>query len=95
MPYFLASRFAAITMPSPLLPPPTQTGRPSKLESKAISQLAKNESPSTCRIRLLWRLIGNRDVNASSPSVEPKLFTLVEALENKWVYVQILDDGNA
>ena len=76
-------------MPSPLLPPQTQTGLPSKLESKAISQLAKNESPSTCRIRLLWRLIGNRDVTLSSSPVHAKLFTLAEALENEGGFVAV------
>ena len=51
MPNRLAKRLAAITMPSPLRPPPTHTGRPESDASIAISQLAKNVSPSTCRIR--------------------------------------------
>ena len=74
--------FAAITMPSPLLPPPTQTGLPSSLESKAISQLAKKLSPSTCKIRLFLALIGSKDVTLSSASVHAKLFTLAEIEEN-------------
>src|SRR5262245_50746182 len=51
-PNFFAARFAAITMPLPCRPPPTQTGWPSSLGSSATSQLAKKLSPSTWRMRL-------------------------------------------
>ena len=57
------------------LPPPTHTGRPSNFGSSAISQLAKKESPSMCKMRLLWALIGNRHATPSSVSVHPELFT--------------------
>src|SRR5579871_5202245 len=51
-PNFLAMRLAAMTMPLPCRPPPTARGRPAHSGCKAISQLAKKLSPSTCRIRL-------------------------------------------
>jgi hypothetical protein len=76
-------------------PPPTQTGLPSKLESKAISQLAKNESPSTCKIRLFLALTGNRHGKLFAPSVDPKLFTLAETEENRGFFGPVLGDGNA
>jgi hypothetical protein len=82
-------------MPSPLLPPPTQTGLPSNDESKAISQLAKKESPSTCKIRLFLALMDSRDVTLSASSVHAKLFTLVGALEKKGFCVPVLHDRNA
>src|ERR1700690_2362417 len=75
MPYFFASRLAAITMPSPRLPPPTHTGRPSSFGSSAISQLAKKESPSMCKMRLLRALIGSRHATASPAAVHSELFT--------------------
>jgi len=50
-PNFFAARFAAMTMPSPRLPPPTHTARPCSFSSSAISQLAKKLSPSTWRMR--------------------------------------------
>src|SRR5579859_2514491 len=46
-----------MTMPSPRRPPPTHTGRPTSRLLSAISQLAKKLSPSTCKIRLLGRLL--------------------------------------
>src|SRR6185312_3792240 len=51
-PNFFAARFAAMTIPSPRLPPPTQTARSCNLGFNAISQLAKKLSPSTCKIRM-------------------------------------------
>src|ERR1035437_3707456 len=81
MPYFFACRLAAITMPSPRLPPPTHTGRPSNFGSSAISQLAKNESPSMFKMRLLRALIGCgphgpfRHATASPAAVHSELFT--------------------
>jgi hypothetical protein len=48
---FFARPSAAITMPS------SHTGRPSNLGLSAILQLAKNKSPSMCKIRLLRALI--------------------------------------
>jgi hypothetical protein len=66
---------AAITMPSPRRPPPTHTGRPSSLGSSAISQLAKKESPSMCKMRLLRALIGSRHATASLAAVHSELFT--------------------
>src|SRR5215469_10287943 len=55
-PNFLATRFAAMTMPSPRRPPPTHTGRPCSFSLSAISQLAKKLSPSTCRMRFILYL---------------------------------------
>src|ERR1039457_6386981 len=75
MPYFFACRLAAMTMPSPRLPPPTHTGRPSNLGSSAISQLAKKESPSICKMRLLRALIGRRHATPSPAAVHSELFT--------------------
>jgi hypothetical protein len=74
-PYFFACRLAAMTMPSPFRPPPTHTGRPSSLGLSAISQLAKKESPSRCKMRLLRALTGNRHATASPASVHAELFT--------------------
>jgi hypothetical protein len=45
------------------------------LESSAISQLAKNESPSMCKMRLWRALTGNRHGIVSAASVHAELFT--------------------
>src|ERR1700690_2448522 len=71
MPNCLAARLAAMTMPSPRRPPPTQTGRPCNLGFKAISQLAKKLSPSTCRMRMgVFVFTGKSYLNPNSGRVK-------------------------
>ena len=48
-----------------------QTSLPSNLGSKAISQLAKNESPSTCKILLLHRFMPAETLRSSHPQSMP------------------------
>ena len=48
-----------------------------------------------CKIRLLRRDIGSRHVTSSAASVHTKLFTPVEALENRRFYGQVLRNDNA
>jgi hypothetical protein len=45
------------------------------LGSIAISQLAKKESPSICKMRLFRALIGNADPTTSTAPVHAELFT--------------------